>query len=60
MSLHRVLDDRQPEPGAAFGSTSTAESFTLMGKLVERTKTDKMFVSPQHQETADYIEGRYG
>ncbi len=35
-------------------------AFMLMGKLVEHTKTDKMFVSPQHQETADYIEGRYG
>jgi ABC-type phosphate transport system ATPase subunit len=28
--------------------------------LVEHTRTDKMFVTPQHQETADYIEGRFG
>lgn len=34
--------------------------FMLMGKVVEHTKTDKMFVSPEHKETADYIEGRYG
>lgn len=34
--------------------------FMLLGKLIEHTKTEKMFVSPQHQETADYIEGRYG
>lgn len=34
--------------------------FMLMGKVVEHTKTDDMFVAPKHQETADYIEGRYG
>ncbi len=34
--------------------------FMLMGKLVEHTATDQMFVTPQHKETADYIEGRYG
>ncbi len=34
--------------------------FMLLGKLVEHTRTDKMFVAPKHQETADYIEGRYG
>lgn len=35
-------------------------AFMLMGKLVEHTPTDQMFVTPKHQETADYIEGRYG
>ncbi len=34
--------------------------FMLMGKLVEHAPTDQMFVTPTHQETADYIEGRYG
>jgi phosphate transport system ATP-binding protein len=34
--------------------------FMLMGKVVEHTETGQMFVTPQHQETADYIEGRYG
>lgn len=34
--------------------------FMLMGKVVEHTDTGEMFVTPQHQETADYIEGRYG
>jgi len=34
--------------------------FMLMGKVVEHTDTADMFVTPQHQETADYIEGRYG
>jgi phosphate transport system ATP-binding protein len=34
--------------------------FMLMGKVVEHTDTGDMFVVPQHQETADYIEGRYG
>ena len=35
-------------------------AFMLMGKMVEHTKTEEMFVSPQKKETADYIEGRYG
>jgi phosphate transport system ATP-binding protein len=34
--------------------------FMLMGKVIEHTDTGKMFVSPKHTETADYIEGRYG
>jgi phosphate transport system ATP-binding protein len=34
--------------------------FMLMGKLIEHTATEKMFVTPDHKETADYIEGRYG
>ena len=34
--------------------------FMLMGKVVEHTDTADMFVTPRHQETADYIEGRYG
>jgi len=34
--------------------------FMLMGKVIEHTDTSDMFVTPQHQETADYIEGRYG
>ena len=34
--------------------------FMLMGKVVEHTATEDMFVTPQHMETADYIEGRYG
>ena len=34
--------------------------FMLMGKVVEHSKTVEMFVTPQHQETADYLEGRFG
>jgi phosphate transport system ATP-binding protein len=34
--------------------------FMLMGKVVEHTATNAMFVTPASQETADYIEGRYG
>ncbi|MFM1871018.1 MAG: hypothetical protein RL398_440, partial [Planctomycetota bacterium] len=34
--------------------------FMLMGRVVEHTATEEMFVSPQKQETADYIEGRFG
>ena len=34
--------------------------FMLMGKVVEHSPTDEMFVTPSKKETADYIEGRYG
>ncbi|QYZ67549.1 MAG: phosphate ABC transporter ATP-binding protein [Gammaproteobacteria bacterium (ex Lamellibrachia satsuma)] len=34
--------------------------FMLMGKVVEHTATEDLFVTPSHKETADYIEGRYG
>lgn len=34
--------------------------FMLMGKVIEQSETASMFVTPQHTETADYIEGRYG
>ncbi len=34
--------------------------FMLMGKVIEHTATDAMFVTPGRQETADYIEGRSG
>ncbi|MCP3963755.1 MAG: phosphate ABC transporter ATP-binding protein [bacterium] len=34
--------------------------FMLLGKVIEHTATEEMFVTPRHEETADYIEGRYG
>lgn len=34
--------------------------FMLMGRVVEHSRTDTMFVTPRRRETADYIEGRYG
>ena len=34
--------------------------FMLMGRVIEHTPTEDMFVTPAKQETADYIEGRYG
>ncbi|MCK5944686.1 MAG: phosphate ABC transporter ATP-binding protein, partial [Planctomycetes bacterium] len=34
--------------------------FMLMGKVVEHTATEQMFVAPEKQETSDYIEGRFG
>ena len=34
--------------------------FMLMGKVIEHTDTAEMFVTPKNQQTADYIEGRYG
>ncbi len=35
-------------------------AFMLLGKLVEHRRTEELFVTPEHQQTADYIEGRYG
>ena len=35
-------------------------AFMLMGKMVEHSKTEDMFITPLNQQTADYIEGRYG
>ena len=34
--------------------------FMLLGKIIEHGITEEMFLSPEKQETADYIEGRYG
>ena len=34
--------------------------FMLMGKVIEHTATEQMFVSPAQKETSDYIEGRFG
>ena len=34
--------------------------FMLMGKVVEHKATEDLFLAPDKQETADYIEGRYG
>ncbi|MCB1735565.1 MAG: phosphate ABC transporter ATP-binding protein [Gammaproteobacteria bacterium] len=34
--------------------------FMLMGKVIEHSATEEMFVTPAQAETADYIEGRYG
>lgn len=34
--------------------------FMLMGKVIEHAETGQMFLTPQHQETTNYIEGRYG
>ena len=34
--------------------------FMLLGRVVEHGRTEDMFLTPAHKETADYIEGRYG
>jgi len=34
--------------------------FMLMGKVVEHSPTEQLFVTPKTKETSDYIEGRYG
>ena len=34
--------------------------FMLLGKVVEHTETETMFVTPKFEETENYIEGRYG
>ena len=34
--------------------------FMLMGKVMEHSATEDLFVTPKCKEAADYIEGRYG
>jgi phosphate transport system ATP-binding protein len=34
--------------------------FMLMGEVVEHTRTEQLFLTPQDSRTADYVEGRYG
>jgi phosphate transport system ATP-binding protein len=34
--------------------------FMLLGEIVEHGRTEDLFIAPQHQKTADYIEGRFG
>jgi phosphate transport system ATP-binding protein len=34
--------------------------FMLMGKLIEHSRTEDLFLTPKDSKTADYIEGRYG
>ena len=34
--------------------------FMLMGRVVEHRRTEDLFLTPDHKETADYVEGRYG
>lgn len=39
---------------------SEETAFMLLGRVVEHEKTEELFFRPREQETADYIEGRYG
>ncbi|MFQ5704880.1 MAG: phosphate ABC transporter ATP-binding protein [Gemmatimonadales bacterium] len=34
--------------------------FMLMGKVLEHQATEDLFLTPEHEDTANYIEGRYG
>jgi phosphate transport system ATP-binding protein len=34
--------------------------FMLLGKLVEHSRTQDLFLKPADSRTAEYIEGRYG
>jgi phosphate transport system ATP-binding protein len=34
--------------------------FMLMGEVIEHTRTEDLFLTPQNPKTAEYIEGRYG
>jgi phosphate transport system ATP-binding protein len=39
---------------------SEETAFMLLGRVVEHSKTEELFLRPGESETADYIEGRYG
>jgi phosphate transport system ATP-binding protein len=32
----------------------------LMGEVIEHDRTEKLFLTPGDNRTADYVEGRYG
>ena len=34
--------------------------FMLLGQMIEHSRTEDLFISPQNPKTAEYIEGRYG
>lgn len=34
--------------------------FMLLGKVIEHSRTEELFLTPKHPKTAEYIEGRYG
>jgi phosphate transport system ATP-binding protein len=34
--------------------------FMLLGKLIEHSRTEELFLHPKDPKTAEYIEGRYG
>jgi phosphate transport system ATP-binding protein len=35
-------------------------AFMLMGEVIEHDRTEKLFLTPGDNRTADYVEGRYG
>ena len=40
--------------------TSDECIFMLLGELIEKTRTEDLFLNPRNPKTAEYIEGRYG
>ena len=60
LRLRRGRAELQPENPAFETIVPDPRELRLLGKVIEHTDTAAMFVTPQHQETADYIEGRYG
>ena len=34
--------------------------FMLLGEIIEHSRTEDLFLTPQNEKTANYIEGRYG
>ena len=42
------------------GRCSDNTAFFYLGRLIEYTKTEKIFTNPSHKQTEDYITGRFG
>jgi phosphate transport system ATP-binding protein len=34
-------------------------AFMLLGKMIEHRRTEELFLTPENEQVADYIEGRY-
>jgi len=58
--LWESVKDRVTHNMALARRASDGCAFMLIGRLIEHSRTDQMFVTPKQQQTADYIEGRYG
>ena len=59
--MNRISDPHFAERvRASFAKQQAMDLIRATLPVVEHGRTEEMFVTPVHQETADYIEGRYG
>ena len=42
------------------GRVSDKTAFFYLGRLIELSTTEQLFLTPEHKQTQDYISGRFG